>query len=217
MAKLNCHGNSSWGDTILGWMNEYQRWFYYKVSKTTIIGSMNVYGKNLKWNQLDISVKPKFFNMAKAKQIRQRAVWERRMERRARVDDIRVWPEEAVDFSTKSIGEVLENFKQEIDIIMHIFERYISSCYVLLLTRAKMEAGNTFRGLLWYSKSKMWCYSQENLKDVKRNQFKTCFPSVWQALDSTISLQLIQLCSFLLLSNIPLYIGTTSSLSIHLS
>ena len=108
-----------------------------------------------------------------------KAPWgQRRMERRARVVDIRAWPEEAVDFSTKCSGEAMENFKPEFDIIMDIFEKYISSCYVLLLMRAKVEAGNTSRGLLWYSKSKMWCYSQENLKDVKRNQFKMCFPSV---------------------------------------
>ena len=100
------------------------------------------------------------------------------MERRARVVDIRAWPEEAVDFSTKCSGEAIENFKLEFDIIMDIFEKCTSSCYALLLMRAKVEAGNTSRGLLWYSKSKMRCYSQENLKDAKRNQFKMCFPSV---------------------------------------
>ena len=41
--------------------------------------------------------------------------------------------------------------------------------------------------------------------------------SVWQTLGPSISLQMTQFRFFLLLSNIPLYIGTTSSLSIHLS
>ena len=41
--------------------------------------------------------------------------------------------------------------------------------------------------------------------------------SVWQSLDSSTSLQMTQFHSFLWLSNIPLYICTTSSLSIHLS
>ena len=41
--------------------------------------------------------------------------------------------------------------------------------------------------------------------------------SVWQSLDSFTSLQITQFCSFLWLSNIPLYIRTTSSLSVHLS
>ena len=40
--------------------------------------------------------------------------------------------------------------------------------------------------------------------------------SVWQSLDPTNSLQMTQFHSFLWLSNIPLYICTTSSLSIHL-
>ena len=41
--------------------------------------------------------------------------------------------------------------------------------------------------------------------------------SVWQSLDPSTSLQMTQFSSFLWLSNIPLYICTTSSLSIHLS
>ena len=41
--------------------------------------------------------------------------------------------------------------------------------------------------------------------------------SVWQALGSSASLELIQMQYFLWLSNIPLYICATSSLSIHLS
>ena len=41
--------------------------------------------------------------------------------------------------------------------------------------------------------------------------------SVWQSLDSSMSLQMTQFRSFLWLSNIPLYICTTSSLSIRLS
>ena len=41
--------------------------------------------------------------------------------------------------------------------------------------------------------------------------------SVWQSLGPSASLQMTQFCSFLWLSNIPLYICTTSSLSIHLS
>ena len=40
--------------------------------------------------------------------------------------------------------------------------------------------------------------------------------SVWQSLDASMSLQMTQFRSFLWLSNIPLYICTTSSLSIHL-
>ena len=40
--------------------------------------------------------------------------------------------------------------------------------------------------------------------------------SVWQSLDASTSLQMTQFCSFLWLSNIPLYICTTSSLSIRL-
>ena len=43
------------------------------------------------------------------------------------------------------------------------------------------------------------------------------FHSVWQSLDLSTSLLMTQFCSVLLLSNIPLYICTTSSLSIHLS
>ena len=39
--------------------------------------------------------------------------------------------------------------------------------------------------------------------------------SVWQSLHPSMSLQMTQFCSFLWLSNIPLYICTTSSLSIH--
>ena len=41
--------------------------------------------------------------------------------------------------------------------------------------------------------------------------------SVRQALGPSTSLKMTQICSFLWLSNIPLYICTTSSLSIHLS
>ena len=41
--------------------------------------------------------------------------------------------------------------------------------------------------------------------------------SVWQSLGPSTSLQMTQFCSFLWLSNIPFYIRTTSSLSIHLS
>ena len=41
--------------------------------------------------------------------------------------------------------------------------------------------------------------------------------SVWQSLDPSTSLQIMQFRSFLWLSTIPLYICTTSSLSIHLS
>ena len=41
--------------------------------------------------------------------------------------------------------------------------------------------------------------------------------SIWQSLGPSTSLQMTQFCSFLWLSNIPLYICTTSSLSIHLS
>ena len=41
--------------------------------------------------------------------------------------------------------------------------------------------------------------------------------SVWQSLDPSTSLQITQIRSFLWLSNIPLYICTTSSLSIRLS
>ena len=41
--------------------------------------------------------------------------------------------------------------------------------------------------------------------------------SVWQSLGPSTSLQMTQFRSFLWLSNIPLYICTTSSLSIHLS
>ena len=41
--------------------------------------------------------------------------------------------------------------------------------------------------------------------------------SVWQSLDPSTSLQMTQFHSFLWLSNIPLYIYTTSSLSISLS
>ena len=40
--------------------------------------------------------------------------------------------------------------------------------------------------------------------------------SAWQSLDSSTSLQMTQFRSFLWLSNIPLYICTTSSLTIHL-
>ena len=39
--------------------------------------------------------------------------------------------------------------------------------------------------------------------------------SVWQSLDPSTSLQMTQFCSFLFLSNIPLYICTTTSLSIR--
>ena len=41
--------------------------------------------------------------------------------------------------------------------------------------------------------------------------------SLWQSLDSSTSQQMTQFCSFLWLSNIPLYICTTTSLSIRLS
>ena len=41
--------------------------------------------------------------------------------------------------------------------------------------------------------------------------------SVWQSLDPSTSQQMTQFHSFFRLSNIPLYICTTSSLSIHLS
>ena len=41
--------------------------------------------------------------------------------------------------------------------------------------------------------------------------------SVWQTLGPSTSLQITQFCFFLWLSNIPLYICATSSLSIHLS
>ena len=41
--------------------------------------------------------------------------------------------------------------------------------------------------------------------------------SVWQSIGPSTSLQMTQFCSFLWLSNIPLYMCTTSSLSIHLS
>ena len=41
--------------------------------------------------------------------------------------------------------------------------------------------------------------------------------SVWQSLDASTSLQMTQFRSFLWLSNIPLYICTTSSLSVRLS
>ena len=41
--------------------------------------------------------------------------------------------------------------------------------------------------------------------------------SVWQSLDPSMSLQMTQFRSFLWLSNTPLYICTTTSLSIHLS
>ena len=41
--------------------------------------------------------------------------------------------------------------------------------------------------------------------------------SVWQSLGPSVSLQMTQFCSFLWLSNIPLYICITSSVSIHLS
>ena len=53
--------------------------------------------------------------------------------------------------------------------------------------------------------------------------YDTCFSlsdllhSVWQSLDPSTSLQMTQFRSFLWLSNIPLYICTTSSLSIRLS
>ena len=40
--------------------------------------------------------------------------------------------------------------------------------------------------------------------------------SVWQSLGPSMSLQMTQFCSFLWLSNIPLYMCTTSSLSIPL-
>ena len=40
--------------------------------------------------------------------------------------------------------------------------------------------------------------------------------SVWQSLDSSMSLQMTQFCSFLRRSSIPFYICTTFSLSIHL-
>ena len=41
--------------------------------------------------------------------------------------------------------------------------------------------------------------------------------SVWQTFGPSTSLQITQFCFFFLLSNIPLYICATSSLSIHLS
>ena len=41
--------------------------------------------------------------------------------------------------------------------------------------------------------------------------------SVWQSLGPSMSLQMTQFHSFLWLSNIPLYICTTSSLSIHVN
>ena len=41
--------------------------------------------------------------------------------------------------------------------------------------------------------------------------------AVWQSPDPSTSLQMTQFCSFLWLSNIPLYICTTTSLSIRLS
>ena len=41
--------------------------------------------------------------------------------------------------------------------------------------------------------------------------------SVWQSLDPSTYLQMTKFCSFLWLSNIPLHICTTFSLSIHLS
>ena len=41
--------------------------------------------------------------------------------------------------------------------------------------------------------------------------------SVWQTLGPSTSLQITQLCFFIWLSNIPLYICATSTLSIHLS
>ena len=53
--------------------------------------------------------------------------------------------------------------------------------------------------------------------------YSICFPlsdllhSVWQTLGPSTSLQITQFRSFLWLSNIPLYICATSSLSIHLS
>ena len=43
------------------------------------------------------------------------------------------------------------------------------------------------------------------------------FHSLWQSLGPSTSLQMTQFRSFVWLSNIPLYICTTSSLSIHLS
>ena len=52
--------------------------------------------------------------------------------------------------------------------------------------------------------------------------YDICFPlsdllhSVWQSLDPSMCLQMTQFCSSLCLSNIPLYIGTTTSLSICL-
>ena len=53
--------------------------------------------------------------------------------------------------------------------------------------------------------------------------YDICFPlsdllhSVWQSLGPSMSLQMTQFRSFVWLSNIPLYICTISSLSIHLS
>ena len=41
------------------------------------------------------------------------------------------------------------------------------------------------------------------------------FHPIWQALGSSASLELIQVCSFIWLSNIALYLCTTTSLSIH--
>ena len=46
--------------------------------------------------------------------------------------------------------------------------------------------------------------------------FSDLLHSVWWSLDPSTSLQMAQFCSFLWLSNIPLYICTISSLSIHL-
>ena len=57
---------------------------------------------------------------------------------------------------------------------------------------------------------------------MRGNIYDICFSlsdllhSVWRSLDPSTSLQITQFCSFLWLSNIPLYICTTSSLSIRL-
>ena len=64
----------------------------------------------------------------------------------------------------------------------------------------------------------LWYFSRFHIHALIYNiwfSLSDLFHSIWQTLGPFTSLQMTQFCSFLWLCNILLYIGTTSSLSIH--
>ena len=112
--------------------------------------------------------------------------------------------------------------------ILHLVV-YICQCYSLASSQLTLPPPHVLKSILYVCVFiPVWPLGSSETFfffwfDIYVLAYGVCFSlsdllhSVWQTLGPSTSLQITQFCFFLWLSNIPLYICATSSLSIHLS